>query len=222
MIAVEASKTSILPTPLDIAKAEMSGGETLLWAETSLPANARRRVVPISLLGWLFLMLSLAWMSKAAGTSIGLVFMGVPIVLGGLGLALLPWWWPKVTRRTVYAISERRLLIIRNLFQHKVTSYGPEDIDVIERQERRDGSGDVIFRRETTQKLRHHHDPQGKKRFSEREVGFFGIPEVRRVEEAIWAFKEKRDRSPNERSDDDSETSSPSGPDPVPSSPRTS
>lgn len=219
MTAVEAMKMPALPNPLEIARAEMAPGEELLWAETSLPKNARRRSVPISLLGWIFLLLSLAWMSKAASASIGLLFMGMPFVIGGLGLALMPWWWPNVTRRTVYAISDQRLLIVRDLLKRKVTSYGPEDIDVVERRERRDGSGDVIFRREETRKLKHHHDPQGKRRVGEREVGFFGIPEVRQVEEAIWALKQKRDRSHAERPDNapnDAKSSSPDTVHPLP------
>lgn len=195
MATVETKDVEALPNPLDIAKAEMTPGEELLWAETSLPGNARRRIFPISLLGWVFLLLSLAWVSRAATASIGLLVLGIPFVFGGLALASAPWWWPNVTRRTVYAISDQRLLIIRDFSKRKVTSYGPEDIDVVERRERRDGSGDVIFRREETQKLKHHHDPHGKRRVGMREVGFFGVPDVRRVEEAIWALKQKRDQS---------------------------
>ena len=195
MATVETKDVGALPDPLDIAKAEMTPGEELLWAETSLPGNARRRIFPISLLGWIFLALSLAWVSRAATASMGLLVFGVPFVIGGIALASAPWWWPNVTRRIVYAISDQRLLIIRDLSKRKVTSYGPEDIDVVERRERRDGSGDVIFRREETQKLKHHHDPYGKRRVGMREVGFFGVPDVRRVEEAIWALKQKRDQS---------------------------
>lgn len=194
MTAVEVLKTPDPPNPLEIAKAEMVMGEQLLWAETSLSKNARRRSLPISLLGWIFLLLSLVWMSKAASTSFWLLVMGLPFVIGGIGLAAMPWWWPNYTRHTIYAISNRRLLIIRNWPKRKVTSYGPEDIDVIERRDRRDGSGDIIFRREEVRKMRHHHDSYGKRRVGEREIGFFGVPDVRRVEEAIWALKQKRDQ----------------------------
>lgn len=192
MTAVEALRTTGATDPIETAKAEMVAGETLIWAETSLPRNARRRSLPISILGWIFLALSLVWINKAASASIGLLLMGLPFVMGGVGLALMPWWWPNFTKRTVYAISDQRLLIIRDLMKRKVTSYGANDIDVVERRERRDGSGDVIFRREEVRKLKHHHDPQGKRRIGEREVGFFGVPDVRRVEEAIFALKQKR------------------------------
>jgi hypothetical protein len=194
MAVAERSKTPDQPDPLTNARAEMASGETLIWAETSLPGHARRRIFPLSLLGWLFLALSLAWMSRAAGTSIWLLIMGLPFVAISLGFAALPWWWPALSRRTVYAISDRRLLIIRDLMKRRVTSYGPDDIDVVERRERRDGSGDVIFRREEFRKLRHHSDRASKRRTGEREIGFFGVPHVRRVEEAILTLKQQRDR----------------------------
>lgn len=178
--------------PLSIARSEMVEGERLIWAETSLAASARRRVLPVSLLGWLFLVLTLAWLAKAAIASFWLLVMGLPFLLAALALSLLPWWWPSVTRHTIYAISDRRLLIIQNWLRRRVTSYGPEDIDVVERQERKDGSGDLVFRREEHRRLRHHHDPQGKRRVGERAIGFFGVPDVRRLEEAVWALKQRR------------------------------
>ncbi len=212
MTAVETSKMPNPPSPLEIAKAEMIPGEALLWAETSLLGNARRRSMPVSLLGWILLLLSLAWINKAAITSTTLLFIGLPFVAIGLGLASVPWWWPVLAKRTVYAISDQRLLIIRNLLRQKVTSYGPEDIDVVERRERRDGSGDIIFRREEIRKPNHHHDHQGKRRVGEREVGFFGVPEVRRVEEAIWALKQKRQEPDAVPSDEHPGSAGPSVP----------
>ncbi|MEM8949603.1 MAG: hypothetical protein AAGA21_04100 [Pseudomonadota bacterium] len=180
------------PSPLVLARSQLVEGERLIWAETSLPSSARRRVFPISILGWLFLLLTLAWLVKAAVTSTWLLIMGLPFLLAALALAVLPWWWPLVTRYTIYAISDQRLLIIQTWPRRRVTSYGPEDIDVVERQERKDGSGDLIFRREEHRKLAHHHDPKGKRRVGERAIGFFGVPDVRRLEEAVWALKQRR------------------------------
>ena len=205
MTAVEASNMPPSTDPLEIAQAEMGPDETLSWAETATAKNARRRMIPISLLGWIFLVLSFAWIDKAANTSFGLLLFGLPFALGSVAVAGLPWWWPAYAKRIVYAISDQRLLIIRNLLTYKVTSYGPEDIDVIERRDNRDGSGDLVFRREETRKLRHHKDPYGKRRVGEREVGFFGVPDVRRVEAAVRTLKQRNDRSDqdNEHESDD-------------------
>ncbi|MEZ5933748.1 MAG: hypothetical protein R3F54_17710 [Alphaproteobacteria bacterium] len=194
--------------PLTLARAEMAAGERLIWADTSLPGNARRRVLPVSILGWLFLLLSLAWMAKAAIASFWLLIMGLPFLLAAAAIAGLPWWWPTITRHTVYAISDRRLLIIQSWPRRKVRSYGPDDIDVVERREKRDGSGDIVFRREEYRKLRHHHDPQGKRRTGEREIGFFGVPDVKTLEEAIWALKEKRSIMVDEGDGNDAPASS--------------
>lgn len=180
------------PDPLTLARAEMVEGETLVWADTSSAKGARRRVLPLSLLGGLFLLLALAWLAKAAIASFWLLILGLPFLLGAAALALLPWWWPSFSRHTVYGISDRRLLIIQNWPRRRVTSYGPEEIDVIERRENRDGSGDLIFRQEEHGKLRHHQDRRTKRRMSERPVGFYGVPDVRRLEKAVFALKQKR------------------------------
>ena len=180
----------------------MADGERLIWADTTSPGSARRRALPVSLLGWLFLLLALAWMAKAATASFWLLLMGLPFLAAALALALLTWWWPRVTRHTVYAISDRRLLIIRNWPQiilnwprRRVTSYGPDEIDVVERREHRDGTGDLVFRHEEHGKLRHHHDHRNKRRMRERPVGFFGVPDVKRLEAVVWALKERRYRA---------------------------
>lgn len=186
---VPASQT---PDPLALAEAEMADGETLIWADTSSPSGARRRVLPLSLLGWLLMLLLLAWLSKAALWSRSLLVLGLPFLLGAIALASLPWWWPRITRHTIYAISDRRLIIIQHWPKRKVTSYGPDDIDVVERRDYKDGTGDVTFRREEHRKLRHHHDPPSKRRVSDRPIGFFGVTQARRLESAIWALKEKR------------------------------
>ncbi len=174
----------------------------MIWAETALAKNLRWRMVPVSLLGWLLLLLSLVWINKAALASFGLLMLGLPFVVASLALATLPLWSPVFAKRTIYAISDRRLLTIRRLLGHRVSSYGPGEIDVVERRENRDGSGDLIFRREEVKRLRHHADPPRRKRVSEREIGFWGIPDVRQVEEAVWALKMRIEHSDNEQPSD--------------------
>lgn len=181
-----------VPNSLALARAEMTEGETLLWADTPASSGARRRVLPLSMLGWLLLFLALIWMLKAAGASFALLGLGLPFIFCALVLALLPWWWPRLTRHTVYALSDRRLLIIQIWPRRRVTSYGPDDIDVVERRDYKDGTGDIVFRHEEHQKSRHHHDQRTKRQVSDRPIGFFGVPDARRVEMAIWALKERR------------------------------
>ena len=189
---LEETVDSEASTSLALARAEMADGETLIWADISAPSAARRRVLPLSLLGWLLLVLALIWMAKAANASISLLVLGLPFLLSALALALLPWIWPRISRQSVYALSNRRLLIIQSWPKRRVTSYGPDDIDVVERRDYKDGTGDVVFRREEHRRRGHPHDPQSKRRISDRPIGFFGVPDARRVEMAIWALKDRR------------------------------
>jgi|GEM_PF-890864 len=192
IMSVDEKQVRDASRPLILARAEMEAGERLIWAETSSPGGARRRVLPASLLGWLFLLIVLAWMGQVANASLSLLLLGLPFLLIGVALALLPWWWPHVARQTVYAISEQRLLIIQKWPWKKVTSYGPEDIGIVERRDYKDGTGDLIFRREAYQKPRHHQEMSDRHRVGERAIGFFGVPDVRRLEEAVRALKERR------------------------------
>jgi hypothetical protein len=61
-----------------------------------------------------------------------------------------------------------------------VKSYGPADVEQLERRESADGSGDLVFAREryTT---RH----KGHTRTHTREIALWGIPNVREVERLL-------------------------------------
>lgn len=80
-----------------------------------------------------------------------------------------------------YAITDRRLLIVERYPARRVTSYTASDIQAIERTERADGSGDVIFRREQSYQRRAYSGSLG----MARKIGFFGVSDVRRVEGEI-------------------------------------
>ena len=109
---------------------------------------------------------------------------GLPFLLVGLGIMLLPVWAWRGAKKTVYAISNERLIIIA---PGSVSSFEPDEIDNLVRRERPDGSGDVIFRRDRM-------FARAARRGSRTRVrrdGFFGIPEVRRVEDEIRRLKER-------------------------------
>jgi len=81
-------------------------------------------------------------------------------------------------RRTVYAVSDRRLLTISG---ERVDSYGPDDIRAIMvTNERADGSADIVF----GQDIRRYWVRGA--RFAEvNRLGFFGIPDPDAVRELI-------------------------------------
>jgi hypothetical protein len=174
------------PDPLAIARAEMAPGESLVWADRPMPRAAR--IWPITLFGMLVFAFALFWTAQAWQAGGAIAIFGLPFL--GIGAALLgaPWWRPKRTRHTVYAISDQRLLMIRGWPTRVVQSFAPQDIGHLERREREDASGDLIFR------VEHVPQPTGgrhpwHRRWRTRHIGFFGIAEVRRVEAAVRALQ---------------------------------
>ena len=76
-----------------------------------------------------------------------------------LALVLLIIW--RVYRRTLFAITDRRVIIIHSLFRRRIQSFtGEQLIRVVRFEGLKHGSGDIIF---------------------ERNIGFFGIKDTRAV-----------------------------------------
>jgi hypothetical protein len=92
---------------------------------------------------------------------------------------------------TVYAVTDQRAIIFDSgLLGTEVRSFGSTAMDEITRRESSDGSGDLIFKTETYYQHgywsgsgNHRHYVAGG--YRTREIGFFGIPEVRRVEQFL-------------------------------------
>ena len=80
--------------------------------------------------------------------------------------------------RTIYAITDRRALIISGILSQSVQSYGKNDIQFIERKKHGGNTGDIIFDREHHTRERMYGGPSS---YSV-PVGFLSIPNVREVE----------------------------------------
>lgn len=174
------------PDPLATARAEMAPGETLIWADRPLPRVSL--VWPMVLFGMLVFGFALFWTAQAWQAGGAIAIFGLPFL--GIGAVLLaaPWWRPKRARHTVYAISDQRLLIMRGWPARVVQSFAPQDIGRLQRHEREDGSGDLIFLEEDVPQVlggRHH----ARRRWRRRRIGFSRIAEVRGVEAAVRALQ---------------------------------
>ena len=187
MTAVHRDDTE--PAALSIAQREMRSGERLIWAERPAPGRLALAGLPVTLFGAVFGGFALFWIVAAAsmtpaesGVFAFFPLFGVPFLLVGLGMFLAPLWIWIGGKKTVYAISSDRLVIIKG---DRVRSFEPDEIGELERREGADGSGDVVFRRELVRSHSRHHG-----RTRERKIGFFGIPEVRRVEDEIRRLKD--------------------------------
>jgi hypothetical protein len=169
------------------AQQEMEPGERLRWVGRPHPwALARERlaaltVTPVLLgLGTFVIHVGASQplpVDQAMLTMVIYGFGGLALLLGlvvfsGPVLAFL------LARRTVYAISDRRLLTISG---ERVNAYGPGDIRAIMvTNERADGSADIVF----GQDIRRYWIRGA--RFAEvNRLGFFGIPDPDHVRELI-------------------------------------
>lgn len=139
---------------------ELLEGEELLWS--GRPDPQRRRIVSPArvflILGMVFLpvglliviiglalLLSSVFPSGAQAGSLGLFIPGgVFFVLGLVYLLIgLIGFFP--SRNALYAITNRRAIILRPGRYLSVSSYGKRAITQVHRIERPDGSGDLIF-----------------------------------------------------------------------------
>jgi hypothetical protein len=91
---------------------------------------------------------------------------------------LEPW-----RRRLAYAVTDRRALVVEQRGTRcRVESYGPLLIARIERRDRRDGRGDVWFRRGPIGPFFMIGDP----------IGFFALRDADAAEAALWHLRASR------------------------------
>lgn len=163
-------KDNIPPQIYERVENELLAGEDLLWVGLpgsrlklqGVPQRARAAAVTL--------------FTVCIGTGVTLLLartgprvlplMALLMVLGLL-IAFLVWQLNRLSRGTIYAVTDRRVLILHP--GGRARSYGPQDLRGIERREKPDGSGDLIFN-------------PGSESTIEAPVGFFGIEHVRQVE----------------------------------------
>ncbi len=95
----------------------------------------------------------------------------------GLGILASPLWLYQRGLRTIYVVTNRRLLVLNGWLKPSVIDYEPTVLNYIERKERSDGSGTVYFLRET-----------GASGAPEKR-GFLFVPDAQEAERCIVALK---------------------------------
>ncbi|MBK8457120.1 MAG: hypothetical protein IPL47_08455 [Phyllobacteriaceae bacterium] len=177
-------------TPQTIMQREMAPGEKLIWA--GRPTNAGsfgRPLLAQAIFGIPFLAFALFWTGMAATMTnaspdtpwfFRYVFpaFGIPFIVVGISLVSGPLRARWRARRVVYGLTDRRLIIREDDY---VQSFAFDQIQMIKRRDNRDGTGDVVFREETRRLSR------GSRSES---IGFHGIAEPQKVEQAIRAARE--------------------------------
>jgi hypothetical protein len=163
---------------------ELDAGETLLWSGAPSPSSAATRGIGQSVAGVFVTGFALFWMSGAywatsqaprgfgpPGAGLFPLF-GLIFVFVGLGLIFSTFFNAQKATRTLYVVTDRRLLIIEG---QSVQSFLPSDLESLKRSG--DERGDVVFASEMRR--------GNKGRHYSVDIGFFGIENPRVVEGLI-------------------------------------
>ncbi|HTO92542.1 MAG TPA: hypothetical protein VMJ70_15530 [Candidatus Sulfotelmatobacter sp.] len=171
-----------------IAAAQLDPGERLLWSGFPSPGAAARRALPAAAFGIPFTAFAVFWIATAYSfTSKGphvpgpwalFPLFGIPFLLVGLGVLTAPIWVYLGAEKTVYAVTEKRAMIIVNVAGRGVQSFTHEDMSNITRTENANGSGSIYFASRMMSTSQ-----SGMMRMTR--IGFEGIPDVRQVEQLI-------------------------------------
>ena len=172
------------PQLQQLVRSELNPEEKVLWSGHPDAKRAAIAMLPIYLFAipWTAFSLSfmVRWHSRSgfdSGLDIGSLIFQSPFILIGVGILCSPLWVYAKSQRTVYAITDKRVLIIEGGRSKTVQSYDETSVGDIQRVERVDGSGDLTFAQKYSK------DSDGDVRKTD--IKFVGIPEVRRVEEII-------------------------------------
>lgn len=178
-----------------MAGREIQPGETLRWVGAPDGRRAWRPALPIVLFGVPWTLFALFWEGMAiwgtsthrtsapSGFDVVFPLFGLPFVAVGLGMLSSPWWMIRRARQTVYAITDRRVLMIVAGRTLTVNSYSGADFANVERRELPDGSGDLVFLNAAppvTSSTRSYQRQGGTT-----PPGLYGIPAVRNVERLL-------------------------------------
>jgi hypothetical protein len=169
------------------AQSELQGGESLLWSGPASPGRSAMSALPAALFGIPFAGFAFFWMSTAyrathtvanhhnavaSGFNVFPLF-GLPFLLVGLGMTLAPLGVYLKGRSGVYAVTNRRVMLITGTTSRSVKSIIPSDIAEVDHRERPDGSGDVLIRTNSVMRTNN-----GTTQIT---VGLYGVPNVKEV-----------------------------------------
>jgi hypothetical protein len=161
-----------LPPDLrSIVQNELKGGEKLVWADRPVPRLFTAATIVPMLFAVPWTAFAIFWTVMAGGffesrsqpfpaTGFRYAFalFGVPFILVGLAMLTTPVWTRRAMRRTAYAVTDQRAVVFTGGFfgTRRVQSFEPDRLAAMERTERADGSGDLIFEHLTTRRRNGH------------------------------------------------------------------
>ena len=173
-----------------VAQSALDPDETLRWVGQPDPKRLALQHWPQVLFGLPWTAFAVFWVVGAArmsshgpwrssGFDVFPLF-GIPFILIGLGIVSAPLWAYRKAGHTVYAISDKRLLILQGRTSRAVQAFDARRIGAIAHTTHADGSGDVLFADEVGT----YHGRYGSYTAVTR-IGFFGVPDVCVVERLV-------------------------------------
>lgn len=127
--------------------------ERVQWADKPIPHFFSRTALSVFLFAIPWTVFSVFWVAAAAmgvlseelpGLFLLFPLFGVPFVLVGLGMLSAPLLNYRKMARTLYVITNRRVMFIEQGRAIKMQAFWPEGHYDLTRKENRDGSGDLV------------------------------------------------------------------------------
>jgi hypothetical protein len=182
-----------------MALRELDPNEKVLWAGQPSAGRFALRGVPVAVMGVFVTGFAVFWVAMAlwitSGFDVPLLILfplfGLIFVFAGLAMIFSPLWLIHKAHRTVYVLTDRRAIIFDGGFSTRVRSFSPAALGDLERHERSDGSGDLIFAREQHYSPGYYAGTAGHGghwvpgRTTVKTIGFHAIPDVRHVEQLV-------------------------------------
>lgn len=153
---------------------ELTAGEKVVWEGQPQLGWLFLLALPAAFVGVVTLIVSWVWAVGTRNSDLAFA-LSLPFLLGSVALLLAPVWFVWRGMGTIYAITNRRVIIAEPLLIPglSVRSFPPAALTRMVRNQRSDGSGDLIFEEVRRIRLRD-------RRFVRR--GFIAVTDVRRVE----------------------------------------
>ena len=172
------------PIPSEVGR-QMRSDEKPRWIGYPMPGKyALKQGIPMFLFAipWTGFSASFEVGAIRSGSAFALLW-GVPFVIIGLRLLASPLWEYWRARRTIYVVSDQRVLILGGLLRPSTQSFAPSDIGPLDVDAADDGSGSVIFSEHRTR------DAEGG--WNVEKIGFIAVPRVREAERHIVLLKNR-------------------------------
>ncbi len=179
----EFDPSSVPPELEEAILRELDGSEKIAWAGRPMAGRLATAELPACFFALFFTAFAATWMTIAyfAGggfiTGFGLIFVAAGLM--GVTAPIRAWYRGS---RTSYAVTDRRAIVLEPKIglghvSFRVQSYPPGGLHEIYRNERGDGSGDLVFQEVVS------FDHKNRRRVSRR--GFLAIADVREVERLV-------------------------------------